>query len=148
MTGLHAYNSTIPKQPLTHALLRPPKRRARPCGDVGDRCICAHARTLPESLHDQGFRGVISRVREAGRTKCVVIFLLTSTLEISLFFLEVTNYGRLPVEDDFAARMVGLKQTFKIKRVALSLSTQALLQLVRDTGGDVRTVRVRTSNAV
>ena len=48
------------------------------------------------------------------------------------------------MEGDYAARMVGLKQTFEVKRVALSVSTQALLLLVKDTGGDVRILRVRT----
>ena len=61
-----------------------------------------------------------------------------------LFFLEVTNYGRLPVEDDYAARMDSLKQTSEVKWVALFVSTQALLLLFKDTGGDVRIVKVRT----
>ena len=63
----------------------------------------------------------------------------------SSFFLEVTNYGRLPVENDYATRMVSFKQPFDVKRVALFVSMQVLPLLVKDTaGGDVRTLRVRT----
>ena len=40
--------------------------------------------------------------------------------------------------------MDDLKQTFEVKRVALFVSTQALLLLVKDMGGDVSIVRVRT----
>ena len=62
----------------------------------------------------------------------------------SHFFLNVTDYGRQPV-DDYAARMIGLKQTFQVKRVALFVSMQELLLLVKDTGGDVCNARARRS---
>ena len=47
--------------------------------------------------------------------------------------------------DDYAARMIGLKQTFQVKRVALFVSMQELLLLVKDTGGDVCNARGRIS---
>ena len=39
------------------------------------------------------------------------------------------------MEDDCAARMVGLKQKFEVKRVALFVSMQVLPLLVKDTAG-------------
>jgi hypothetical protein len=48
------------------------------------------------------------------------------------------------VEDGYAVKVDGLKLTFYDERVAFSVSTQALLQLVKDMGSYVRIVGVRT----
>ena len=47
-----------------------------------------------------------------------------------------SNAGGLPVKEDYATKMDGLKQAFEDERVALSVFTQALLQSVKSTGSD------------